>query len=418
MKILKNERDGNKVTLEIEESAEEFTKAINDTLNETVQDMKIPGFRKGKAPRSIVEKNINQEAVDNHSAQNLIGDLYPQIIRDLKISPVDYPKIELKQLERGKPLIFSIEIEVYPEIKLGNYKGLKAEKKSTEVKEEDVLNVMGDLQNRLAKWVEVKDRAVKEGDVVDLTLQAEAGTPWPRDLQFYPVGSKYISAEFDSELVGLTLEQEKEFKIQFKEDYPVKEVAGKEISFKVKLLKISEKELLPLDDGFAKKISKHGTLAEFKAELTKNLEEEKREEAEADLKNQLLDEVSKNTDIEVPRPLVDNEIQIMLDELKASLSHSNLTMENYLKSVEKSEEDVISEFVKPATARVKGKMILKAVAEAEKLEVAEKELKEELARYSGREKLTEGQLDYVKDYLLRRKALDFLINNATISRGG
>ncbi|NQU17819.1 MAG: trigger factor [Candidatus Saganbacteria bacterium] len=427
MKILKNDRDGNKVKLEIEESAEEYQKSIKKTIDEAARDMKLPGFRKGKAPRAMVEKNLNQKAIDDHAGQQLISKLYPKIIEETKIDPVDYPKVDIIQLEQGKEVKFSIEVEVYPEVNLGNYKGISVEKKSSEVKEEDVLKVLGDLQNRLAKWKEVTDRPVKGDDVLDIEIEAHAeGTEiktWPRDLQHYPVGSKYISKEFDDQLVGLEINIEKEFQTKFADDYAVKEIAGKDVTFKVKVAKINEKELADLSDEFAKQISKYGTLGELKAELTKNLEEEKKQESEGDLKNKLVEEVSKESDIDIPRSMVDAEIQIMMDELKTSLARSNITPENYLKSIGKTEEDLISEFIQPATSRVKGKIVLKAIAEKENIEVEDKDLDEEIAPMAQQEKksveeykklLRENSLMYIKDYLKRRKALDFLQEHAKI----
>ncbi len=427
MKILKNVRDGNKVTLEIEESAEEFQKSVEITIKEAAEDMKLPGFRKGKAPKEMIEKNLNQKAIDDHSAQQLIGQLYAQIIKEAKIDPVGYPKINIKKLARGNPFVFSLELEVYPEVKLGKYKGISVEKKGTKVTEDDVIKVIGDLQNRMAKWSDVTDRAAKEQDVVDLEVEANSdGTEiksWPRDMQYYPVGSKYISSDFDKELVGLGLNTEKEFSIKFAKDYQVKEVADKEVKFKVKVKKIQEKELVALDDAFAKQVSKFGTLAELKAELTKNLEEEKKQASEADLKNKLVEEASKETNLDIPQAMVDTEIQIMLDEMKGSLARSNLTLENYLKSIGKTEEDMISEFINPANQRVKGKIILKAIAEIENIEATDDDINEELTPYAAQEKktadelrksLSEGQIDFLKESILRRKALDFLVEHAKI----
>lgn len=427
MKILKNVREGNKVTLEIEESAEELQKSVEITLKEAAEDMHLPGFRKGKAPKAMIEKNLNQKAIDDHSAQQLIGQLYAKIIKETKIDPVGYPKIDIKKLARGNPFVFTLELEVYPEVTLGKYKGLSVEKKSVTVTEDEVIKVIGDLQNRMSKWKDVTDRASKEQDVLDLEVEANSdGTEiktWPRDMQYYPVGSKYISPDFDKELVGLELNTEKEFSIKFAADYQVKEVADKEVKFKVKVKKIQEKELTPLDDAFAKQVSKFGSLAELKVELTKNLEEEKKQASESDLKNKLVEEASKGTDLDIPQAMVDSEIQIMLDEMKGSLARSNITLENYLKSIGKNEEDMISEFINPANQRVKGKIILKAIAEKEKIEATVDDINEELTPYAAQEKktadelresLNDGQIDFLKESILRRKALDFLVEHAKI----
>jgi trigger factor len=232
-----------------------------------------------------------------------------------------------------------------------------------------------------------------------------------------------IHPDFDNQLIGLKIGENKEFKITFDANNPSPEIAGKEVNFKVKIEKIRAKEVLPLDDEFAKKISKYGTLAEFTAELKVSLEMEKKEDAEADLKNTLTEEAIKNAEIDVPDAMIKWESNIMLEELKTSLLRSNLTLDDYLKGIKKTEQEVREEFKNPSTVRAKGKIVLKKIAELEKIVVTPEDIETEIrliAESEGksadeyRASLGQNGVEYIEDYLLRRKALDFLVENAEI----
>lgn len=340
MNIRSQKREGNRVIIEVEEDFFRFEKAFEKAVADAGKEVKLPGFRPGKAPREMVEKALNREAVEHYAAQNLVSEIYPQIIKEAKIEPVDYPNVEILQQEKGKPFVFRISVDVYPEVKLGKYKGLKVEKKSAAVTEDEVLRVLGNLQARFA----------------------------------------------------------------------VTNAEGK-------------KELLPLDDEFARKVSRYGTLAELKEEIREALQKEKMAEVEADVKNKLIAAASAEAKVEIPPAMIEREIDIMLDELKTSLAQSNLTLEDYLRGTKKEERSLRDEMRKSAEIRVRGKVVLKAVAEAEKLSVSpeekEKELKA-LAESSGQnpeeleKKLGEEGKKFIEDYLLRKKALDFLLEKAKI----
>lgn len=431
MKILKQERQKNIVTLEIEVPYSVFKAANDQSLEKAAKQLKLPGFRPGKAPKAMVEKALDPRAIEDRAAQELILGLYPQILKEAKIDPVNYPALEIMTLEADKPFVFKLSIEVYPEIKLGKYKGLPAKKKSAEVSEDEILKALGSLQNRLARRMEVKDRPAQKEDWIDFEIEAQAqGTAvkrWPRKMQFYPLGMGMIYPAFDEQLVGLNPGESKEFKINFPAGYMVPEIAGKEVAFKVKLEKVQEKELLPLDDEFAKKVSRFGTLGELKAEVKRSLETEKKEESEADLRNKLIEEIVKGVEIDLPQAMVQAEAGVMLDELEASLAQSNLKLEDYLKSIQKNEENLRKELTAPAETRAKSKVALKKISEIEGLTATPAEIEKEievLAKVSRRKldeyksSLGEGGNRYIADYLSRRKALEFVIKEAKIEEGG
>jgi FKBP-type peptidyl-prolyl cis-trans isomerase (trigger factor) len=340
MKIRNKDREGNKILLEVEEDYSVFEESVDKALIEAGKEINIPGFRPGKAPKEMVERAINRDVLETRAAQNLISDLYPKLIGETEIDPVDYPSVEILQQETGKPFVFKISVDVYPEVKLGKYKKLKAEKKEAKVTEEDVVKVLGNLQERFAKTG--------------------------------PDGKK---------------------------------------------------ELVPLDDEFAKKISRHGTMAELKEEIREAMLKERVAEADGEVKNKLLAAASAEAKIDIPSGMIEREIDIMLDEFRSSLAGSGLNLEDYLKGIKKEEKTFRDELRKSAEVRVRGKIVLRTVAEAEKMMVTDEEMESEaksLAQASGqsveelKKGLSEGSRKYIEDYMLRRKALEFLVENAQI----
>jgi len=340
VKIRTQKREGNRVILEVEEEYSRFEEAAEKALVEVGKEIKLPGFRPGKAPREMIERAVNREAVEHRAEQNLISEIYPEIIDVARLEPVDYPNVEILQQEKEKAFIFKLSVDVYPLVKLGRYKGLRVEKKSTEVTGEEIVKILGNLQERFA----------------------------------------------------------------------VTNAEGK-------------KELLPLDDEFAKKVSRFGTLAELKEEVREALQKEKMAEAEADVKNKLIAAASAEAQVEIPPAMVEREIGVMLDELRTSLAQSGLTLEDYLRGAKKEEKSLRDEMRKSAEIRVKGKVVLKAVAEAEQMKITPEEVQAELKSLaeSSEQKpeeleknLGEGGRKYIEDYLLRKKALDFLAEKASI----
>lgn len=337
MKIRSNTREGNKVILEVEEDYSEFLKSVDKTIIEASKEIKIPGFRPGKAPKAMVEKVLNREFIEAEAAQDLLSTIYPKILDEIKIDPVDYPKVEILENKKKKPIVFKIEINVYPEVQLGKYKGLKVEKKEVKVTDGDINKVLESLQKRLAHM--------------------EGGEP-------------------------------------------------------------------AIDDEFAKKVSKYQTLEELKQELQEGMQKDKESAEEAEVKNKLIAEASKDAKVEIPNGMIEREIDVMLDELKGSLAQSGLTLEDYLKGIKKDDKTMRDELRKSAQVRVIGKVVLKAIAEAEKIEITKEEMDEELKALAGAagqpadeagKGLDEHAKKYIEDYLMRRKALDFIIEKAKVT---
>jgi len=331
MKILAQKREGNKIFLEIEEDYARFLETFDRTLIEAGKEVKIPGFRPGKAPREMIAKTLERGYVEHRAAQNLIGELYPRIIEAGQIDPVDYPNVEITQLADKKPFLFKLTVEVYPTTKLGKYQGLKVEKHAVAVTGEEVEQILGRLQER----------------------------------------------------------------------FTVADAKGK-------------KTLLPLDDEFAKRVSKYGTLAELKAEVQLATEQERTAEAEADVRTQLITALTSEAKCEIPAAMIDREIEVMLDELKGSLAQAGLTLADYLRGAKKEESALRQEMRAAAETRVKGKVALQAVAAAEKMTVTDAEIAAEVKEMKGPEQINPDLKKYVEEYLLRKKALEFILAKAVV----
>ena len=424
MKILKQERKGNRVSLEIEVDYAALKTAIDKTFEEAIKEVEIPGFRKGKAPRPLLESKINKEAVIDQASRNLIVDLYSEIINVAKLEPVDSPQVNITKLEEGKPFIFALAVDVYPEVKLGKYKGVKVEKEKVSVAKEEVERSLSELQERFADYTEIKDREVRQGDLIEADVKAEVSGQevkvlTKREVRFL-VGEGQITKEFDKELLGLNLGEKKEIKLTLPKDFSVSEVAGKEVIFNVIIKKIVERKLPVLDDAFAKRFGSE-SLEKLKDEIKRKIELHKQEEAETKVKNLLIDKIAEEITVELPEGLIRREVDLMVDELRRSLEGSNLTLEDYLRGTRKSIEELKTEMKPAAGRRARAKVALHAVAKAEKILVTEEDFNAEIENLSKsmnqnpeefKKTIGEAGTEYITDYLLRRKALDLILSKA------
>jgi len=428
VKITKQEKKGNKVILEIEEDYSSLEARIESVINNASKELHVPGFRKGKVPKNIAEQHFDKDAIIQRAVQNLVSDLYPGIIKEAAIEPVDYPNVVILKNEEGKPFAFSVEVEVYPEVKLGKYKGIKADSESKELTEEEINSFIEDLRFRVADIEEVKDRAVQKDDIVDIEIKAssagsEINTLSGKNVKLL-VGQGYILPEFDDQLIGVKTGEKKTFALKVPEKHPVKEIAGKDITFEVTVGKINQKKLPELNDEFARKMAGTATLEAFMGDVKKRLAEAKTARIESDLKNKLIAEVAKGISVDIPEGMMRREVDLMLDELKGNIARDNITFDDYLKMTKKTEQQIKDELKGAAEGRVKSKLALKAVADKEKLEVSDEELKEEiniLSNSSGQkpeqfiDRIGDAGLEHIRDYLLRRNALEFVMSNAKIS---
>lgn len=376
----------NVVKFEVKVAASEFQAAIKRSYNKNAKNFNIPGFRKGKVPMAIVKQQYGIEVLLEDAVNFAIDASYPQLLDENKINPVDYPQIEVVTAEEGKDFVYTAQITVYPEVKLGEYKGLKIEKPSYEVTEEDVNAKLKETQEKNSR-VEVKDGAVENGDiaVIDFTgfidgvaFDGGAGTDYSLE-----IGSGSFIDTFETQLVGAKAGDNVEVNVTFPESYGKDELNGKAAKFEVAIKEVKAKELPALDDEFAKEVSEFDTLAEMKENIVKTMTEENAAKTEKEYEDAVINAVVENATIEVPAVMIEKEIDTMVKNLETRLSQQGLTLEQYFQFTG-TDATKMREYMKEnAERKVRTDLVLEAVEVAEKIEVSDEEVRakaEEVAK--------------------------------------
>ncbi|GLH64750.1 trigger factor [Parageobacillus sp. G301] len=419
--------EGNEGVLTVEVDAEKVNEGLDAAFKKVVKNIAIPGFRKGKVPRVIFEKRFGVEALYQDALDILLPEAYAKAVEEAGIEPVDVPKIDIEQMEKGKSLIFTAKVTVKPEVKLGQYKGLEVEKMDDTVTDEDVENELKRLQENYAELVVKEDGKVENGDTAVIDFEGfvdgepfEGGKAENYSLE---IGSGTFIPGFEDQLIGMQAGEEKEIEVTFPEEYHAKELAGKPATFKVKVHEIKEKRLPALDDEFAKDVDDEvETLEQLKDKIRKRLEEMKKNEAEAALRDAVVEKAAENAEIDIPEVMVKNETDRMLREFDQRLQMQGLNLELYYQFSGQDEAALREQMREDAEKRVRVALTIEAIAKAENIEVTEEEINEELEKMAKAynlevEKLKEllGNLDGVKEDLKWRKTIDFLVENSKVA---
>ncbi len=417
-------QEGNQGVLTIEVDADTVNKGLDAAFNKVVKQVNVPGFRKGKMPRGMFEKRFGVEALYQDALDILLPEAYANAVMEAGIEPIDRPEIDVEQLEKGQPLIIKATVQVKPEVKLGDYKGLEVEKVETEVTAEDVDAEIKALQERHAELAVKEEGQTAEGDTVTIDFEGfvdgEAFEGGKAENYALELGSGSFIPGFEEQLVGLEAGAEKEVEVSFPEEYHAAELAGKPATFKVKLHEIKTKELPELDDEFAKDVDEEvETLAALKEKIENRLKESKKNEAEQKLRDSLVEKAAENAEVEVPEVMVKNEVDRMMDEFGQRLQMQGMNLELYFQFSGQTEEDLRGQMQEDAKKRVLTNLTLEAIAKAENIEVsdeeAEKEVEELAAQYNmpaDNIKQALGGLDNLKADLQVRKAVEFLVENS------
>ena len=429
MKVNKMNKKGFTVTLEIEEEYAGITAHWEEAFKEVSKDAKLPGFRPGKVPRDVFEKKFGKEYILEVAANKAMNKAFQDAIKDKNLEPVDFPRnVDVKQVKENEPLIFTLDVDVMPEVKLGKYKGVKVEKKDAKVEDAEIQKQLEHLQENYAEYILVEDRTVKDGDIVSYDIKAfindEPFDKLTRTNAGTKVGSNYLTADFDKALIGMKAKEIKEFPITFPADHADKDLAGKNVKFNVLINELREKKLPELTDELITKVSPFKTVAEFKADMQKNMQKEAEENAENAFRDALIREALKECEIELPEALVERETDRMINNLEYSLSQSRMQLDKYLEILGKDIKGLREEFKPKAVERAKSDLMLQAIADKEKIEVTEADLDKELTEIAkgvkdqspeeSKAKVSERTKEYVKAYLRDKKTLDFLAENAKI----
>ena len=415
----------NIVKLEIKVEAEKFNAALKKAYNKNKAHFNVQGFRKGKVPMAMVKKFYGVEVLYDDAINFVMEETYPVALEENDVKPVDYPKVEVVQVGEGKEFIYTAEVTVFPEVKLGEYKGLEVEKKTYEVTEEDVNKELEAMQMRNAR-VEVKSEGTVEdkniavidfeGFVDGVAFEGGKGTNYPLE-----IGSGSFIDNFEEQLIGLAVGEEKEVNVKFPENYGKEELNGKDAMFKVTVNEIKVKELPALDDEFAKESTEFETLAEVKEDIKKRLEESNTNRAEKELEEAVINAAVDCATIDLPQVMVEKEIDVMIKDLENRLKYQGLTLDQYMQFTGNDLEKMKDYMRENAERKVRADLVLDAIAKAENFEVTEEELKEkatEVAKmYSAadNEKMIEllmnSQKEVLENDLRINKTIKFLVEN-------
>lgn len=384
MKTSVERRENNLVALTVEIPAEELQKAVDRAYRRLAPRLRIPGFRPGKAPRSVVEMRLGKEHLVQEAVEEVVPKAYSSAIRERALEPVDQPQIRVTQAEEGKPLIFEAEVWVTPEVKLGEYKGLEAERPLRPVTDADVERVLASLQEQQARLVAV-ERPIQNGDFITMDFAGLLdGKPFrggAANDYTMQVGSGTFLPGFEEGLVGMSTGETKEIPVTFPEDYTNPELAGKEATFTVKVKTVREKQLPQLDDELAKSAGDFDTLEQLRLNIRQRLEQQAEREADGRAEEALVKKVVASSEVDVPEVMIKREVDHMLHHFRVDLAYRGIKLEQYLEATGKTEDDLRQELTPQATENVKTELCLRAIARAEGLLATEDEIKEETERH-------------------------------------
>ena len=423
LQVEKLEHNMAKLTVEV--AAEDVEKALQAAYLKQRKQINIPGFRKGKVPRQMIEKMYGPEVFYDEAANNMIPDAYAKAYDESELDIVSQPKIEVVQMEKGKPFIFTAEVATKPEVTLGDYKGLKVDKVSTRVTQKEVDEEIEKERERNARTIEVTDRAVQDKDEVTLDFEGfvdgvafEGGKGENHSLT---IGSGSFIPGFEEGLIGAELNKETEVNVTFPEDYHAAELAGKPAVFKCTVKEIKEKQLPDLDDEFASEVSDFDTMAEYREDVQKKLTSKKEEEAKIAKEEAVLDAVIADAKMEIPDAMLETQQRQLLENFAQRIQAQGLSLEQYMQFTGLTAQTMMEQLKPEALKRIQSRLVLEAVAAAEKMEATEEDFEAEIKSIAEsyqmevdkvRELLGEQGAKQVKEDICVRKAADFIVDNA------
>ena len=413
----------NEVKLTFNIEAEKFEEAMKKVYAKTAKYFNIPGFRKGKAPMQLVERQYGSAIFYEDAFNELVPDIYDEAIKENKIEAVSKPNIDIVQMEKGKELIFTAVVETKPEVELGKYKGIEIKKIEYNTTDKDIEHELGHMAERNSRLVSIEDRPVEKGDITTIDfvgsvdgVEFEGGKAENHELE---IGSNTFIPGFEDQIIGMKIDEVKDIKVKFPDDYFSKDLAGKDAVFKVTLHEIKKKELPKIDDEFAKDVSEFDTLDELKNSIKEKLDTENTEKAKYETEEEAIKTVCDNTKLDIPNGMIELEIDNMIKDMENRLSYQGLNLNQYLQIMGKTETEIRDNFKEQAERNIKSRLVLEAIVKAEKIEATPEEIDEkikEMAKKYGRkedELLANEQLkEYIKGNLETEKAIDFIVKNA------
>ncbi len=426
MKVTAEKIDAHKVVLELEVPQPEVAKAVDRAYHKLAAQVNIPGFRKGKAPRKILEMRLGKQALLDEAFEMLATPAYAKALDEQSIEPVTRPEIEVVTFEEDKPLVFKATVVAKPEIELGEYKGLKVAKPAVTIGEEDISRQLTNLQNRHAKMVVAEDAALEKGDFAIIDFQGTIdGVPFEGgEGKGYPleIGSGSFIPGFEEQLIGAKAGEERLVTVTFPADYHAKELAGKEADFAVKIEDVKRKEVPAIDDDFAKEVGEFNSVEELKADIENRLKQAAADKADRDFRQNAVKAAADNCTVDIPTVMIESEIDNMLREMDISLQNRGLSLAQYLEATKTDIATMRAGYRESAAASVKTDLMLAAIAKAEKVEATPEDLDNEVAAMAAGYKapveevkkiiLAEGRLDALARSVVRKKAAQLVVDSA------
>ncbi|MCF2681952.1 trigger factor [Faecalicatena contorta] len=423
LQVEKLEKNMAKLTIEV--PADDLEKALQSAYMKQKNKISLPGFRKGKVPRQMIEKMYGAEIFYDDAANELIPKAYADAYDECELEIVSRPEINVVQIEKGKPFIFTADVATKPEVTLGEYKGLEVDKVSTRVTQKEIDAKVQEEAEKNAREITVEDRPVQDGDEVILDFEGfvdgvafEGGKG-----ENYPlkIGSGSFIPGFEEQLVGAEAEKEVEVNVTFPEDYHAEDLKGKAAVFKCTVHEIKAKELPEIDDEFAAEVSEFDTLEEYKADIKAKIKEQKAAEGKRKQEDQVVEQAIKNAEYEIPQPMIETQTVQMADDFAQRIQSQGLSMEQYFQFTGMTAEKMMEEFRPQAIKRIETRLVLEAIAKAENIEISDEKLDEELAKMAEtynmeveklKEFMGENEKKQMKEDMAVQEAVTFLVENA------
>lgn len=426
MKSVIEKKEGNRVSFNIDVKWDEFEKGLQKAYLKNRGRFNIPGFRKGKTPRKIVELNYGEEVFYDDAINFVLPEKYDAVIEELEIEPVDRPEVDIDEIKKGQDIIVKINVDVKPEVKLGDYKNIELEKKDYSVTDEMVETELNNLRESNARLVDANDREIENGDLVTLDFvgtkdgqEFEGGSAEGHKLE---IGSNSFIPGFEEGLIGHKKEEVVDVDVKFPEEYHEESLAGADAKFKVTIHDIKKKELPELDDELAKDISEFDTLEELKEDIKGKISEELVKQERAEKENSILEKLMEISEVDIPNGMIETQIDEEVKQFDFRLRNQGLELEKYIELTGSSLDELREQLKPTAEQRVNVDLILEALVETEKIEVNEEEIDKELEKlaeqYSAEdskgfiEDMKRGDLEFLKKGIANSKAMELLLENA------
>lgn len=422
--ILSQEKNVVKFSLEIE--ADAFENAVQKAYQKNKGKFNIQGFRKGKATRAMIEKLYGEGVFYDEAIDIVFPEAYSTAVKDLKLDVIDRPSVDIESIGKGEKLVMTVEVQVKPEVKLGDYKGLEVTKVASEVTDEDIDHEIGHMLENNARLIAIEDRPVKDGDMILLDFLGkvdgvafEGGKAENYELT---VGSQSFIPGFEEQLIGLEIGQEKDIEVKFPEEYHSEDLKGKDAVFTVKVNEIKEKQVPALDDDFVTEATEFETVDELKKSIAENLKDKKAEYAQNAMKNEVVRKLADIAEVEIPQVMIDNEINAMFRDFEQNLRYQGLDIDSYFNYSGMTKEQLAESMKPDAEKRVKMSLAIEEVSKLENISASEDDLNEEYQKMADMYKM---EVDKIKEIfksadtgltqsIVSRKTVDFLLDNSKL----